>query len=66
MQTRALSLLALLLLQVLVGKKAKRTTEDDDGVQANTEAGGTAGLSRGGEGAGGGSLGPGVTGLRRD
>lgn len=53
----------LLGLEVLVGSEGSNTTEDEDGVEADTETGGSAGLSSGSESTGKGSLGLGVTGL---
>lgn len=53
----------LLGLEVLVGKEGSGTTEDNDGVEADAETGGSASLSSGSERAGKGSLGLGVTGL---
>lgn len=53
----------LLGLEVLVGEEGSGTTEDDDGVEADAETGGSASLGSGSESTGKGSLGLGVTGL---
>ncbi len=57
-----LSLLGLLLLQVLVGSEANQAADEDDGIQANAEAGAIR-LSGRSEGTGQGRLGLRVAGL---
>lgn len=55
---------SLLLLEVLVGAVADQTADEEDGVQADAEAGRVVVGSRG-DGTGDGSLGLGVAGLQR-
>lgn len=63
MRLSAGSSAGLLGLEVLVGSEGGNTTENEDGVEADAETGGSAGLSSGSERTGKGSLGLGVTGL---